>query len=285
MTKTQFNVAVVIPARNEEKFIGNTLESLANQDLVPYRIVVVDDGSTDKTSEIASSFDNVEVLSRENTGSDKYISKHIIQTINLGLSLLTHDNKCNFIMKIDCDHLLPRNYLSTICNRMTQNPKLVVASGIIKNEPFYDMPLGSGRVVKYDFWKTLDLCYPENFRYEAYIMLKAKIMDLEVEIFPDLITETQRKTGSRYENNPQSFYNLGKGYRAMGYIFPIVLFRMIRVMKKNPLGIFYLLKGFFSRDVEFYEQDIRDYVKNSQYKKIKSFDLNTLKKIFNFMIK
>ena len=43
---------IVIPAHNEEKFIGLTLDSLLNQTVLPSKVVVVNDNSTDKTSEI-----------------------------------------------------------------------------------------------------------------------------------------------------------------------------------------------------------------------------------------
>ena len=52
-TKT-IKVAVVIIARNEENSIKKTIDCLKTQDLVPYRIIAVNDGSTDKTGEILS---------------------------------------------------------------------------------------------------------------------------------------------------------------------------------------------------------------------------------------
>lgn len=45
-------ISVVIPARNEETKIARCLESLATQDYPNYEIVIIDDRSTDKTSEI-----------------------------------------------------------------------------------------------------------------------------------------------------------------------------------------------------------------------------------------
>jgi len=45
-------LAIIIPARNEEQHIGNLLESLKNQSLLPKKIIVCDDNSTDNTSEI-----------------------------------------------------------------------------------------------------------------------------------------------------------------------------------------------------------------------------------------
>ena len=47
---------IIIPAHNEEKFIGLTLQSLAEQTILPSKIVVVNDNSTDKTAEIIQDF-------------------------------------------------------------------------------------------------------------------------------------------------------------------------------------------------------------------------------------
>lgn len=66
-------VSVIVPAYNEKECIANTLESLA-QSTHPIEIVVVDDGSTDGTSEIARAaadklgMTNVRVLRQENAG-------------------------------------------------------------------------------------------------------------------------------------------------------------------------------------------------------------------------
>jgi len=56
-------VSIIVPARNEEANIGNCLESLTTQTGVAFEIVVVDDGSTDRTREIAESFVGVRVIS------------------------------------------------------------------------------------------------------------------------------------------------------------------------------------------------------------------------------
>ncbi len=46
--------SVVIPARNAERTLGAVLASLAAQDPAPAEVVVVDDGSTDRTAEVAT---------------------------------------------------------------------------------------------------------------------------------------------------------------------------------------------------------------------------------------
>jgi len=55
-------VSVIIPARNEEACLGACLESLVAQAGVDFEIIVVNDHSTDRTREIASSFAGVRVI-------------------------------------------------------------------------------------------------------------------------------------------------------------------------------------------------------------------------------
>jgi glycosyltransferase involved in cell wall biosynthesis len=55
-------VSVIVPARNEEASLGACLKSLASQAGVAFEIIVVDDGSTDRTGEIAASFPGVLVF-------------------------------------------------------------------------------------------------------------------------------------------------------------------------------------------------------------------------------
>lgn len=55
-------VSVIIPARNEEASLGACLQSLVEQTGVKMEIIVVDDGSTDRTRKIAESFAGVKVI-------------------------------------------------------------------------------------------------------------------------------------------------------------------------------------------------------------------------------
>ncbi len=55
-------VTIVIPARNEELSLGNLLADLERARPARCRVIVVDDHSTDRTAELAASFDFVEVV-------------------------------------------------------------------------------------------------------------------------------------------------------------------------------------------------------------------------------
>lgn len=77
-------VSVIIPAYNAERFIGQTIESVFAQTFQDFEIIVIDDGSTDKTAEIVESFDvqcirrtNGGVSNARNAGMEKAKGKYI----------------------------------------------------------------------------------------------------------------------------------------------------------------------------------------------------------------
>jgi glycosyltransferase involved in cell wall biosynthesis len=61
-------VSVVIPAHNAERFLGEAIESVLAQTYAPVELIVVDDGSTDKTAEVAGAYSEATVISQENAG-------------------------------------------------------------------------------------------------------------------------------------------------------------------------------------------------------------------------
>jgi glycosyltransferase involved in cell wall biosynthesis len=61
-------VSVVIPCYNQAHFLGEAIESVLKQTYPHYEIVVVDDGSTDNTSELASHYERVHLIRQDNQG-------------------------------------------------------------------------------------------------------------------------------------------------------------------------------------------------------------------------
>lgn len=258
-------VAIVLIARNEEKIISKTLECILNQSLKPYRIIVVNDGSKDKTEEIVSQFNTVELINRPPREESFLAKKELAETINLGLEKLRNDQKCQYVCIMGSDILYSENYLFEIISRMEKNTNLAIASGIIENE-FSIEPRGGGRVVRCDFWRKIGFRYPENYGYEGYLVLKAQSLGYEVTSFQDIISSTQRKTGTHY--NAKKYYYYGLGLKALGYTSSYVLAKSFLFFLKKPKGSFYMLKGYFSNYDNLYEKELRDYVKQTQSKSI-----------------
>ena len=62
-------VSVMIGAYNAAPYLGEAIESVFAQDYEPIELVVVDDGSTDGTADVARSFAPVKVICQENGGN------------------------------------------------------------------------------------------------------------------------------------------------------------------------------------------------------------------------
>lgn len=113
----QHPVTVIIPAYNAAKYISETVYSAYSAG--PERILIVNDGSTDETLEIAnklsSSLDRVDVLSQTNSGESA--------AINTGLS----KNSSKYVLFLSADDLISENLLSKTTRELEKDPNLVAA--------------------------------------------------------------------------------------------------------------------------------------------------------------
>lgn len=154
-------VSAVISARNEERNLTRVLGALRKQTLPLHQIVVVNDGSTDRTPEIAKEL-ATEVLDLPYHEEDFSATLKLGQRFNARLAKLT---PCDYVLIVGADDFLPSHYVQTIVERMETNPYLVVASGTLRGEPSVETAVrGSGRLVKTWFWKTVNSLFQEEHR-------------------------------------------------------------------------------------------------------------------------
>ena len=87
-------VSVNIPVYNDEKYIGETLLSALNQTYRDLEIVVVDDGSTDRTAEIIKSFSDsrIKYYYQTNQGIGATRNKAIEHSSGKYIAFLDHDD-------------------------------------------------------------------------------------------------------------------------------------------------------------------------------------------------
>ena len=252
---------MIIPARNESRFLEKTLESLKNQTLHPYRIIVINDGSTDNTADVAKKFD-VEISTLEDRGFRATGEPVLANVINKGLEKVK-EGECNYLMILGADHIIPRNYISKIISIMEEKKDVVIASGIIKGESQRNnSPRGSGRIIRYDFWKKIGLQYPCWYGFESYIVYKALVDSYQVKVVRDAIGWSQRPTGKT-----TNYKSYGKAMRALGYHPLYALGRIVLSLKHNPREAIDMLRGYLDMSVSKY--DIAPEVHKLQSRKIK----------------
>ncbi len=102
------NVSAIIPCRNEESFIENTLNSIIESDypLDDLEILIVDGISDDKTREIVKEFEN------------KYSQIKLIdnpeQTVPYAMNYGIKESKGEIIVRLDAHSIYPSNYISKL---------------------------------------------------------------------------------------------------------------------------------------------------------------------------
>ncbi len=261
-------IATIIPARNEEKFIGETLTALSNQDIDDNYIIVVNDGSEDKTKEVVNSFPNIELINIENRGFDAHGTPILARVINQGLEKLLTEISHDYIMILGSDHILPSNYIRKIVDHMDHNRNVAICSGQIKDEKS-KVPRGSGRIVRSNFWKAIGLQYPLKFGFETYLLIKAQQLGYSIDVLNDLISVTNRPTRKSYKK--ETYISYGKSLRALGYVHLYSLGRIGLISLKNPKGAIYMLQGYTSSGIEFYEEDFRSFLRSIQYRRLKQY--------------
>ena len=137
-SNSQIKLGVVIIARNEEDAIGNTIQSLIEQKLKPAKIVVVDDGSTDKTFEIAQSFEKVQVTPFSHNYENWVDKPELALVINTGLNELK-DLNLTHVMISGADIVYPPEYINEICNYMRNHLEVAISGGMVNGEYSYQI--------------------------------------------------------------------------------------------------------------------------------------------------
>ena len=67
-TEASSDVAVLIACYNQSRFLADSIESALNQTVSPVEVIVVDDGSTDETAEVAARYQQIRYIHQHNQG-------------------------------------------------------------------------------------------------------------------------------------------------------------------------------------------------------------------------
>ncbi len=86
-------VSVIIPTYNQAKFIGEAIDSVLNQTYQDFEIIVVDDGSTDRTKEVLDKYkDSIRYIYQENRGPAAAKNKGILASQGKYIATLDSDD-------------------------------------------------------------------------------------------------------------------------------------------------------------------------------------------------
>ena len=104
-------ISVIIPAHNEEKYLGKTLDSLRQQNFLDYETIIVCNGCTDQTENVAQKYNN------QNTKITNLDEANVSLARNKGAELAVGE----ILVFLDADTLLENKALQTILNEFKEN--------------------------------------------------------------------------------------------------------------------------------------------------------------------
>ena len=128
-------LSFVIPAHNEEQYIGKCLDSILaaignNPDI---EVIVVNNNSTDKTREIAARYPKVVIIDEKKPGANSARQAGYLAS------------KGELIANVDADTILTPGWIFNALTAFKEDPKLICLSGPFI---FYDLPRGMRILVK-----------------------------------------------------------------------------------------------------------------------------------------
>jgi len=172
VTAVQPLVSVIMPAYNTEQYIGDSIQSVLDQTYTNWELLVVDDGSTDKTAEIVGAFTDtdsrVKYFFQPNGGQSK--------ARNIGIQKA----RGSLLAFLDSDDLwLPEKLQLQLQAVVATNVDVVYSNGFVIYEPGaapgqMEFPIVAGMV---EGRKMFDLLLLLNFIPVQSVVLRREVFD------------------------------------------------------------------------------------------------------------
>lgn len=104
--------SIIVPVYNTEKYLKRCLDSISKQSFTDYEVIIINDGSTDNSSNIISKY-SYEVINQENQG--------LSMARNNGVKVSSGD----YLIFLDSDDYIEKDLLKEINESLFNNPDLV----------------------------------------------------------------------------------------------------------------------------------------------------------------
>lgn len=270
---------VILTCRNSQSTIRSAIESILKQTVLPEYIIIINDGSTDKTAEIVqeirSAQSSIYVITHPDWGYD---IKRVVSNWNEAIRFSKERNlkrtKFHLIATDDAEY--SPEYVETLIQSMDSNEKIAIASGTY-SEHAPAMPHGAGRLVNNSFlentiWRG---CYPEKMGYESAVLYEADRCG-----YNHIVISNARFRHTRPLGLGHKFYEFGASMQTLGY-HP--LFALGRILKyfvtgevTGRIGAIYMLYYYLSYEPKsegydsLYDERIRNYIRTYQLKRLRN---------------
>jgi len=246
---------LIIPAHNEADFIALTLESLVLQSVVPSKVVIVNDNSTDETAWIVNNYSEkysfITLVNKTSEAIHMPGSK-VIQAFHKGYE--TIDSNYDIIVKLDADLILPDNYFETILEHFKSDSKIGMVGGfayiekngewVLENLTDKDHIRGAFKAYRKECFLQIGNLKPA-MGWDTVDELLCKFYGWKVVTDATLKVKHLKPTGANY--NKTARFKQGEAFYSIGYGFFITLIASLKLafLKGKPLLFFDYIQGFW----------------------------------------
>ena len=266
----------IITCRNSEKDIENCIYSIVNQTLKPEYILVIDDGSTDKTpiilENLKKNIRDLFVITNPDWGYD---ITRVPFNYNKAIRFIEENNlkDTDYHMIASDDCIYESEYAAKIIAYMDKNKNKVFVSGNYETSR-YNAPRGSGRFIRSTYFKKNYRFYPERMGYETVLLYEADMSGYSYCVLDNAKYEHVRALGKNH-----NFAETGPIMKILGY-HPLFAFNrfLVYFVSGKPLGRKGAIRMIY--DYMFYKphrndfdkkygKELRDFIRRNQVKQLK----------------
>lgn len=226
--KKNTRYVVLTAARNEEKNIEKTIQSVIYQTIKPVQWIIISDGSTDRTDEIVLSYakKNNFIKFFRASGEKLHSFGSKVKAINFAKSQVTV-KEYDYIGILDADISFSSDYFKEVITRFDNNPRLGLGGGIIyqvendrtvKQNIDVNSVAGAVQLFRRRCFEQLGDFLPLQYGGEdAAMEIKAKMNSWEVRTFPELHVMHYGFVGRGAGNLLKGKFNTGIRFYQLGY--------------------------------------------------------------------
>lgn len=282
-SQNKLTILCIIPAYNEEAFVGTTLDSLLAQSYIPTEIIIVNDGSTDQTLQIIQKYAQkhpfIKVLNLNSEHKHMPGSK-VINAFNQGLQ--STNQPFDILVKLDADLILPENYFETIEQTFRTSPQVGMAGGfayiqkdnqwILEQLTDTDHIRGAFKAYRKECFQAIGGLKP-SMGWDTVDELLAKYHNWQVITLPKLKVKHLKPTGKTYTKEAR--YKQGEAFYKLGYgpILTTIASAKLAYRKKNiRMFIDYIigyLKAQKNQTKKLVNKDEAQFIRTYRWTKIK----------------
>lgn len=255
MDKNIIKISVLLPVFNAAKTLKEAIKSILEQTYTNFELIIINDGSSDNSSEIIKLFDDNRIIYIENTEN-----KGLIYTLNKGIAV----SQGKYIARMDADDIAINTRLEKQYNFLEKHTNIDL--------------LGTGRIIFGENIKRKKQCFPENdLDIKAYQYMACPIIHPSVMIRRETLIKNNLRYNLQYRHmeDYKLWYDILKVGKAANLKEALIYYRV----SKEQISTKYQIEQ-SERNKKFRRQIIEDFISKNLESGLDIYNISTINRLY-----